>query len=160
MFQFSYKLKVAERVKAKRERHPRVQPGARRTQRNQGWMHYLLLSLRPASGEAITGRRARRVPPAAVIQALIPCLTQMGMATVRMRRPLPSKSPRTQRPSLLLNGRDVELGQFVPPEWARSGLFGEVVNHADLLGYLFFIHPPFRRVSLSASALPSDASSP
>src|SRR5437868_12469061 len=30
--------------------------------------------------------------PAAVIQASMPCLTQMGMATVRMRRPLPSRS--------------------------------------------------------------------
>jgi len=38
--------------------------------------------------------------PAAVIQALIPCLTQIGMATVRMRRPLPSRSARTQRPSV------------------------------------------------------------
>ena len=26
MFQFSYKLKVAERIKAKRERHPRYNP--------------------------------------------------------------------------------------------------------------------------------------
>jgi hypothetical protein len=26
--------------------------------------------------------------PAAIIQALMPCLTQIGMATVRMRRPL------------------------------------------------------------------------
>jgi len=38
--------------------------------------------------------------PAAIIQALMPCLTQIGMATVRMRRPLPSRSARTQRPSL------------------------------------------------------------
>ncbi|MDX6461747.1 MAG: hypothetical protein QOE55_5444 [Acidobacteriaceae bacterium] len=37
--------------------------------------------------------------PAAIIQALIPCLTQMGMATVRMRRPLPSRSASIQRPS-------------------------------------------------------------
>jgi class 3 adenylate cyclase len=37
---------------------------------------------------------------AAVIQALIPCLTQMGIATVRMRLPFPSRSARTQRPSL------------------------------------------------------------
>src|SRR5258708_5179372 len=37
--------------------------------------------------------------PAPVIQALIPCLTQMGMATVRTRRPLPSRSARTHLPS-------------------------------------------------------------
>ncbi len=35
--------------------------------------------------------------PAAVSQALMPCLTQMGMATVRMRRPLPSRSASSWR---------------------------------------------------------------
>jgi hypothetical protein len=38
--------------------------------------------------------------PAAVIQALMPCLTQIGTATERMRLPFPSRSARTQRPSL------------------------------------------------------------
>ena len=37
--------------------------------------------------------------PAAVIQVLIPCLTQAGIATVRTRRPLPSRSASTHRPS-------------------------------------------------------------
>ena len=40
MFQFHYKLKVAERVKAST-----LQPGARRTRQNQGRMLHLLLSL-------------------------------------------------------------------------------------------------------------------
>jgi hypothetical protein len=45
MFQFHYKLKVAERVKAKCERHPRFNPERGRTRRNQGRMLHLLLSL-------------------------------------------------------------------------------------------------------------------
>src|SRR5260370_6340840 len=55
--------------------------------------------------------------PAAIIQALMPCFTQMGMATVRMRRPLPS---RLAPPLALLDGRDVELGQLVPPQGAAN----------------------------------------
>src|ERR1700720_4491587 len=46
--------------------------------------------------------------PAAVIQALMPCLTQIGMATVRMRRPLPSRVGQDPAPLPLLDGRDVE----------------------------------------------------
>src|SRR3984885_12394670 len=38
-----------------------LQPGARRTRRNQGRMLHLLLTLRPASGEAITGCRSQGV---------------------------------------------------------------------------------------------------
>src|SRR5277367_4331635 len=37
--------------------------------------------------------------PAALIQELIPCLTQTGTATVRTRLPFPSRSASTQRPS-------------------------------------------------------------
>ena len=37
--------------------------------------------------------------PAAVIQALIPCFTQAGIATVRTRRPFASRSARTNLPS-------------------------------------------------------------
>ena len=37
--------------------------------------------------------------PAALIQELIPCLTQTGTATVRTRLPFPSRSDSTQRPS-------------------------------------------------------------
>ena len=45
MFQFNYKLKVAERVKAKCVRASTLQPGARRTRWNQARMLHLLLSL-------------------------------------------------------------------------------------------------------------------
>jgi len=57
MFQFNYKLKVSERVKAKCDRHPRYNPETRGARRHQGWMLDLLLSLRSASGEAIARRR-------------------------------------------------------------------------------------------------------
>ena len=53
--------------------------------------------------------------PAAVLQALMPCLTQMGMATVRMRRPLPSRSARTQRPS--------QSGIQVHDAFPKSGIY-------------------------------------
>ena len=56
MFQFNYKLKVSERVKAKCERHPRYNP-----ERDGRSGNNLLLFLRPASGEAIAGRRTSRV---------------------------------------------------------------------------------------------------
>src|SRR5260370_39042827 len=38
-----------------------LQPGARRTRRNHGWMLHLLLSLRLASGKTIAGRRSQGV---------------------------------------------------------------------------------------------------
>jgi hypothetical protein len=57
--------------------------------------------------------------PAAVIQALIPNFTQMGMVTVRMRPPLPSRSASTHLPSSL-NGPDVKFGQLVAPEGAAD----------------------------------------
>jgi hypothetical protein len=44
----------------------------------------------------------------------------MGMATVRIRRPLPSRSARTHRPFPLLDGRDVEFSQLVPPQGAAD----------------------------------------
>jgi hypothetical protein len=37
------------------------------------------------------------IVPAAVIQASMPCLTQIGMATVRMRMPLSSRSASSSR---------------------------------------------------------------
>jgi hypothetical protein len=37
--------------------------------------------------------------PTAVIQALIPCFTHPGIATMRARRPFPSRSASTHRPS-------------------------------------------------------------
>ena len=38
-----------------------LQPGARRTRRNQGRMLHMLFSLRPTSGEVIAGRRSQGV---------------------------------------------------------------------------------------------------
>ena len=45
MLQFSYKLKVAERVKAKCDRHPRYNPERDGRGRHQGRMRDLLLPL-------------------------------------------------------------------------------------------------------------------
>jgi hypothetical protein len=50
----------------------------------------------------------------------MPCLTQMGMATVRMRLPLPSRVGQDPPSLALLDGLDVELGQLVPPEGAAN----------------------------------------
>jgi hypothetical protein len=67
MFQFNYRLKVAERVKAKCERHPRYNPerdgrgGIKGVCSTCFSLFDLLLSLRPASGEAIAGRRSQGV---------------------------------------------------------------------------------------------------
>jgi hypothetical protein len=54
--------------------------------------------------------------PAAVIQALIPALTQIGMATVRMRRP-PFALQVGQDPSShsLPDGLHIEFGQLISP---------------------------------------------
>jgi hypothetical protein len=58
--------------------------------------------------------------PATVVQTSMPCFTQIGMATVRMRRPLPLEVGQHPSAFPLLDGRDVELGQFVPPEGAAD----------------------------------------
>ena len=43
--------------------------------------------------------------PAAIIQALMPCLTEIGMVTVRMRQPLPKQENERPegRPNFALN---------------------------------------------------------
>jgi hypothetical protein len=61
MFQFNYKLKIAERVKAKCERHPRYNPERDGHGGIKGGCSNLLLSFRSASGEAIAGRRTSGV---------------------------------------------------------------------------------------------------
>ena len=58
-----------------------------------GWLFYYRLGRLEAQAVSVdlSGLRTERSSrpssmPAAVIQALIPCFTQIGMATVRMRR--------------------------------------------------------------------------
>jgi hypothetical protein len=56
MLQFNYKLKVAERVKAECERHPRYNPEREGRAGIKAKLH-LFLSFRPAPGAIIAGRR-------------------------------------------------------------------------------------------------------
>jgi hypothetical protein len=56
MFQFNYKLKVSERVKAKCDRHPRCNPNARREEATR-------LDARLASLSSIRIRRGYRSTP-------------------------------------------------------------------------------------------------
>ena len=60
MFQFSYKLEIVERIKARCERHPRYNPERDGRGRHQGRMLDLLLSM-TSIRQDFTGLRAPRV---------------------------------------------------------------------------------------------------